>query len=94
MARTFSAAAHAPAKPPPPLRVGRTGRAGAKGTAITFIGPDEAQYSPDLVKALKESGAPIPQDLQVRPRPPWVPALHCTARSACPTRLQSPCPTQ
>ncbi|KAL4430956.1 hypothetical protein ABPG75_006212 [Micractinium tetrahymenae] len=45
-------------------RVGRTGRAGAKGTAITFIGPDEAQYSPDLVKALKESGAPIPQDLQ------------------------------
>ncbi|KAL4419032.1 hypothetical protein ABPG77_010019 [Micractinium sp. CCAP 211/92] len=45
-------------------RVGRTGRAGNKGTAITFIGPDEAQFSPDLVKALKESGAPIPQDLQ------------------------------
>ncbi|PSC68276.1 DEAD-box ATP-dependent RNA helicase 42 isoform A [Micractinium conductrix] len=44
-------------------RVGRTGRAGAKGTAITFIGPDEDQYAPDLVKALKESGAPIPADL-------------------------------
>lgn len=45
-------------------RVGRTGRAGAKGTAITFIAPDEEQYSPDLVKALKESNANIPQDLQ------------------------------
>jgi superfamily II DNA/RNA helicase len=45
--------------------VGRTGRAGAKGTAITFIAPDEEQYAPDLVKALKESSAPIPQDLQV-----------------------------
>ncbi|KAL6755104.1 P-loop containing nucleoside triphosphate hydrolase protein, partial [Haematococcus lacustris] len=45
-------------------RVGRTGRAGAKGTAITFVGPDEDKYAPDLVKALKESGAPVPQDLQ------------------------------
>jgi hypothetical protein len=50
---------------PLPCRVGRTGRAGAKGTAITFIAPDEEQYAPDLVKALKESSAPIPQDLQV-----------------------------
>lgn len=50
---------------PPFNRVGRTGRAGAKGTAITFIGPDEERYAPDLVKALRESGAPIPQDLQV-----------------------------
>lgn len=62
-----------PSLPPNPLtlrsatlrRVGRTGRAGAKGTAITFIGPDEEQYAPDLVKALKESGAAVPQDLQV-----------------------------
>ncbi|GIL79866.1 hypothetical protein Vretifemale_9037 [Volvox reticuliferus] len=45
-------------------RVGRTGRAGAKGTAITFIGPDEERYAPDLVKALRESGAAVPQDLQ------------------------------
>jgi len=44
-------------------RVGRTGRAGAKGTAVTFIAPDEDQYAPDLVKALKESGAPIPSDV-------------------------------
>ncbi|KAI8468169.1 MAG: P-loop containing nucleoside triphosphate hydrolase protein [Monoraphidium minutum] len=45
-------------------RVGRTGRAGAKGTAVTFIGPDEERYAPDLVRALKESGALIPGDLQ------------------------------
>ena len=37
-------------------RVGRTGRAGRKGTAYTFIEPNEEQYSPDLVKALNESG--------------------------------------
>jgi superfamily II DNA/RNA helicase len=45
-------------------RVGRTGRAGNKGTAITFIAPDEERYAPDLVKALRESGAPVPEDLQ------------------------------
>ena len=44
-------------------RVGRTGRAGNKGTAITFIAPEEEQYAPDLVKALKESGAAVPSDL-------------------------------
>ncbi|GMH39795.1 hypothetical protein BSKO_07693 [Bryopsis sp. KO-2023] len=45
-------------------RVGRTGRAGNKGTAITFIAEDEDKFAPDLVKALKESKAPVPQDLQ------------------------------
>lgn len=49
---------------PLPGRVGRTGRAGNKGTAITFISEEEDRYAPDLVKALKESNAPIPQDLQ------------------------------
>ena len=39
----------------------RPSPAGNKGTAITFIGPDEEQYSPDLIKALSESGAVIPQ---------------------------------
>lgn len=42
-------------------RVNGAAAAGNKGTAITFIGPEEEQYSPDLVKALSESGAPIPQ---------------------------------
>ena len=45
----------------------RAGRAGNKGTAITFIAPEDDKYAPDLVKALKESAAPIPKDLQVAP---------------------------
>lgn len=44
-------------------RVGRTGRAGNKGTAITFIGPEEDRYAPDLVKAMRDSGCEAPQDL-------------------------------
>ncbi len=38
-------------------RVSRAGRAGDKGMAITFIGPEEERYAPELVKALHESGA-------------------------------------
>jgi ATP-dependent RNA helicase DDX46/PRP5 len=30
-------------------RVGRTGRAGNPGTAITFISTDECQYAQDLI---------------------------------------------
>lgn len=45
-------------------RVGRTGRAGRKGTAYTFISQDEERYTPDIVQALKSSGAPIPEALQ------------------------------
>ena len=47
-------------------RCGRTGRAGAAGTAITFLADAEEQYAPDLVKALKDSKKPVPQDLQAR----------------------------
>ena len=43
---------------------GSAGRAGNKGTAITFISQEDDKYAPDLVKALKESGVPIPADLQ------------------------------
>jgi len=50
-------------------RVGRTGRAGNKGTAITFISKDEEKYAPDLVKALRESRAPIPQVKIIFPIP-------------------------
>eukprot|EP00958_Prasinococcus_capsulatus_P022926 scaffold3307_cov371-Prasinococcus_capsulatus_cf.AAC.2 len=45
-------------------RVGRTGRAGNKGTAVTFIGPDEQHFAPDIVKALEQSGQPVPFDLR------------------------------
>merc|ERR1712166_1608033 len=46
-------------------RVGRTGRAGQKGTAITFIGPDEGRAATELVKGLQQSkNQTIPKDLQ------------------------------
>ncbi|KAG1453685.1 hypothetical protein G6F46_004591 [Rhizopus delemar] len=45
-------------------RVGRTGRAGNKGTAYTFITPDQDRYAMDICKALKMSGQEIPPDLQ------------------------------
>jgi ATP-dependent RNA helicase DDX46/PRP5 len=45
-------------------RVGRTGRAGNKGMAITFITPEECQYSGEIIKALKLSGKEIPEDLE------------------------------
>lgn len=45
-------------------RAGRTGRAGNKGTAVTFITPDQDRYSVDIAKALKQSGQSIPEDVQ------------------------------
>lgn len=45
-------------------RCGRTGRAGNKGTAYTFITPDQERYAADIVKALKNSNVPIPFDLR------------------------------
>lgn len=33
------------------------------GTAYTFVMRDEAQFAPDVVRALKDSQAPIPPDL-------------------------------
>ena len=45
-------------------RVGRTGRAGKKGIAVTFISEEEERYAPDLVKALVLSEQAVPQDLK------------------------------
>ncbi|KAI8071365.1 P-loop containing nucleoside triphosphate hydrolase protein [Gongronella butleri] len=45
-------------------RVGRTGRAGNKGTAYTFITPSQERYAKDIAKALKLSGQEIPLELQ------------------------------
>ncbi|KAL9621591.1 MAG: hypothetical protein Q9160_003983 [Pyrenula sp. 1 TL-2023] len=45
-------------------RAGRTGRAGNKGTAVTFITPDQERYSVDIAKALKQSSQPIPEDVK------------------------------
>ena len=45
-------------------RVGRTGRAGQRGKAVTFITPEQGKYARDIVKALKLSGTPVPPQLQ------------------------------
>ena len=45
-------------------RCGRTGRAGNKGTAVTFITEDQDRFSVDIVKAMKQSGAKVSEDLQ------------------------------
>lgn len=45
-------------------RCGRTGRAGHKGVAYTFLTPDQDKYAEDIVKALTQSGTPIPFDLR------------------------------
>lgn len=45
-------------------RCGRTGRAGNKGFAYTFITPDQGQYAPDIIKALELSQHPVPVELQ------------------------------
>jgi ATP-dependent RNA helicase DDX46/PRP5 len=45
-------------------RAGRTGRAGNKGTAVTFLTSEEERYSVDIAKALRQSGQPIPEQVQ------------------------------
>jgi ATP-dependent RNA helicase DDX5/DBP2 len=45
-------------------RIGRTGRAGNKGTAISFLGRDDARKAVDLVQVLERTGKPIPPELQ------------------------------
>jgi ATP-dependent RNA helicase DDX46/PRP5 len=44
-------------------RCGRTGRAGRKGVAYTFIRPEEARFAPELVRALKDSKVAPPAEL-------------------------------
>lgn len=45
-------------------RAGRTGRAGNKGTCVTFITPDQDRYSVDIYRAVKASNGVVPQDLE------------------------------
>lgn len=44
--------------------MGRTGRAGNRGVAYTFVTPAEDSYAKDILHALKTSNAPIPEPLQ------------------------------
>lgn len=46
------------------FRCGRTGRAGNKGCAFTFITPEQSRYAGDVIRALELSGTPVPPDLQ------------------------------
>lgn len=45
-------------------RAGRTGRAGNKGTCVTFITPEQERYSVDIYRALKASNASAPKELE------------------------------
>ncbi|XP_076024523.1 putative ATP-dependent RNA helicase DDX46 [Genypterus blacodes] len=45
-------------------RAGRTGRAGNKGYAYTFITDDQVRYAGDIIKALELSGSPVPIELE------------------------------
>lgn len=45
-------------------RIGRTGRAGRKGTAYTFISSKEDQYSPSMIKVLQKAGVDPPAELK------------------------------
>ncbi|KAI1263099.1 P-loop containing nucleoside triphosphate hydrolase protein [Xylariaceae sp. FL1019] len=45
-------------------RAGRTGRAGNKGTAVTFITSNQENCAPGISKALEQSGQPVPEQLE------------------------------
>ena len=44
-------------------RIGRTGRAGAQGTAHTFFTPADKGNAGELVNVLREAGAEVPEAL-------------------------------
>jgi len=45
-------------------RIGRTGRAGAKGTAYSFFTSDNARQGRDLIKILEQNGQTVPEALR------------------------------
>lgn len=50
-------------------RIGRTGRAGAKGKACTFFTPGDKKCATQLVEVLTKSGQEVPAELQALARP-------------------------
>merc|ERR1711972_765425 len=44
-------------------RIGRTGRAGEKGDAYTYLYENESGPAQNILKVMKKSGQPIPQEL-------------------------------
>lgn len=49
-------------------RIGRTGRAGAKGTALTFFTHSNAKYARELIKILQDAGQVVSPALSVMAR--------------------------
>ncbi|KAF4640193.1 DEAD (Asp-Glu-Ala-Asp) box polypeptide 17 [Toxoplasma gondii] len=45
-------------------RIGRTGRAGAKGCAYTFFTPDKPRLARELVRVLRGANQPVPPELE------------------------------
>jgi ATP-dependent RNA helicase DDX5/DBP2 len=45
-------------------RVGRTGRAGATGSAYTFFTSNKFRHAKDLIRVLKEANQPVPVELE------------------------------
>lgn len=45
-------------------QIGRTGRAGAKGTAITFFTSENGKSARELVKILREANQDVPAELE------------------------------
>ena len=45
-------------------RIGRTGRAGAKGFAVSFFTDKSARMGPDLLKILREANQDVPPALE------------------------------
>ncbi|CAF3496532.1 unnamed protein product [Rotaria socialis] len=46
-------------------RCGRTGRAGNKGFAYTFITPAQERHACDIIRAFESSGTTVPEDLRL-----------------------------
>jgi len=46
-------------------RIGRTGRAGAKGTAYTFFGAANAKHARGLKRILEEAGQKLPPEIDM-----------------------------
>jgi len=45
-------------------RIGRTGRAGKKGSSVTFFTQQDGKKAKALIKILNDAGQPVPHELQ------------------------------
>lgn len=62
-------------------RAGRTGRAGNKGTCITFITPEQDKFSLDVVRALKASDAYVSPELDKMANGESIDIVKCSKES-------------